>query len=90
MNYYDKRTDVRQVVEAALLKEAKKRYLTDGLQWIANERIAMVDAANLWQARNGIGQPVNLDMVEAVESRACGHVDYVQKMALYVSELVLP
>lgn len=72
---------------AALVAEMGKRNNCPGLEWIDNEREAIVDSAHAWALPRFLHY-VTVDEVEAVESLACGHVDYAQKFALYVAELI--
>lgn len=74
-------------IEAALVAEAAHREERTVDEWIAAERHAVAVEANKWAAAHG-GATVTVADVEAVESRACGHIDYGRKLALYVAELV--
>lgn len=83
------RRGLHAVVLAALTTEMDKRPHDATLDWIANERHAMVEAANRWTERFDMGAPITVEQVEAIEHRAVGYCDYASKMALYVAELAL-
>ena len=72
----------------AFQESARQRDGAIGLEWIEKERAAVAVAANVWAAANGITRQVTLDEVEACEQRAVGHIDYADKLAYGVAELV--
>lgn len=76
-------------IHQALVAEMAHRANDPGLGWIARERQAVADAATVWAAAHGIDRIVTVDDVERVAVSAVGHVDYGQKLSLYVAELVL-
>jgi hypothetical protein len=73
----------RRYILDALLTAAEHR--EDG--WVERERRAVALAASEWAVIHGQEQ-VTVDEVEQVEGLAVGHVDYAEKLALYVTELV--
>lgn len=79
--------DCRDYVLDALRAEQLKRKSSD--DWIANERTALAVAANEWAEAHGVGRRITVEDVERIESNAMGHVDYSQKIALYVAEFIM-
>jgi hypothetical protein len=57
------------------------------LGWVIYERNIMHDAVNRMRARYG-KPPVARDEIAWVETRACGHIDYVAKYAYGAADLV--
>lgn len=55
--------------------------------WIENERVALLTTANRVAMLAG-RPPLTLAEIERIEPLAIGHVDYFQKMCLYVAKLV--
>ena len=60
-----------------------------GVDWITNERLAVVVAANEWAQANGYERRVTVADVERIEGNAIGHTDYASKLALYVAEFII-
>lgn len=58
------------------------------LEWVAKERIAMLNAVNDIRAERGVSL-LRLDDIARVEQMASGHSDYTKKFALYCAELAL-
>jgi hypothetical protein len=85
MSRHDSLIRCRDMVRDALLAEAKHRNKHD--DWVDRERLAVAIAANNYAQANGL-RYVTTPEVEEVESLAVGHVDYADKLAFYVSELV--
>lgn len=83
----DRRACHRALLDA-LRDEMAHRHRSTGLEWVDRERWAITLAAQQWaEARSGLRR-VDVDDVERIEHRACGHVDYASKLALYVMELI--
>lgn len=57
------------------------------LGWVLHEREQMLLAVNTLRAASG-KEPVSIEDLLAVESRACGHVDYTTKFAIGCADLV--
>lgn len=74
----------RDGVLAALVEAARDR--RDG--WAEHERDAMVIAANYYALSNPGLTTITADDIERIEGLAVGHVDYADKIALYVAEMV--
>lgn len=85
---WDERDACRRRLYDALVAEMEHRPRCAGLEWINNERQAIVDAANRWASSHTNCATVTVDAVETIEHRACGHVDYASKLAMYVTDLV--
>lgn len=81
------RNNCRDYVLDALRAEQLKRKLND--LWIADERMALAVAANEWAAAHGVARRITVEDVERIEVTALGHVDYSQKIALYVAEFIM-
>jgi hypothetical protein len=56
--------------------------------WVLFERDVMRAAVDVERAARGLS-PVEPDRVTRAERLACGHVDYVEKYALYCAEMAL-
>ncbi len=56
--------------------------------WVLFERDAMRAAVDAERAARGL-PPVEPDRIIRVERLACGHVDYMEKYALYCAEMAL-
>lgn len=77
----------RDHVLAALRDEMSRRPDAADLGWIDRERQVVADAATAWAATN-YARSVTAADVERIEGGAVGHVDYAEKLAWYVAELV--
>lgn len=75
----------RDTVREALVLEALNRRTDDA--WVERERLVMAFAANTYADAYGLSH-VTVDDIERIEVLAVGHVDYSDKIALYVAELV--
>jgi hypothetical protein len=84
---HDEMRNCRERVLIGLARAMEDRNTFTGLEWIGRERRAITEAANAWATAHGL-PTITVDQVEAVEHMAVGHVDYAEKLALYVSELV--
>ena len=67
-----------------------RRDETQGMEWIDNERVALAVAANQWAQAHGLDRRVTVVSVLTIEGRAVGHIDYAEKIALYVAEILYP
>ena len=70
----------------ALRKAMNDRPLFADTEWIEHERQAITEAANVWALAHGL-PTITVGQVEAIEHFAVGHIDYAEKLALYVAEL---
>lgn len=86
-------TDMRELKDVlnAAIEERWKRQdflpVSGELGWVRYERLAMIDAVNRIRARYG-RPPAERAAVEAAETRANGHVDYVSKFAMGAADVV--
>jgi hypothetical protein len=82
---FDDRKRCRQKVLDALIKAAAVR--NEG--WVEHEREVMAEAANAFALAHGY-HTITVEDIERIEHNAMGHCDYGSKIALYISELVVP
>lgn len=80
---HDKMMSCMQFILKAHAAIAEDRSADD---WIEQERECVATAANIWAMSNGMTPGVSLEAVERCEIPALGHIDYMRKLALYVSE----
>jgi hypothetical protein len=78
--------NLRRRCLVALRKAMDDRRSFAGTEWIEHEREAITEAANVWALAHGL-PTVTVGQVEAIEHLAVGHVDYAEKLALYVAEM---
>jgi len=71
----------------AFMEEAKNRSFFSVDEWIANERIAVLKAANKYCVENNLKQ-VTVEEVMKAENNAYGHSDYAAKFAIGVAEII--
>lgn len=77
---------------AALSTATAERHLRSGwvdgdLEWVHHERSVMHDKTNAILARAGM-PPASEEQIRSAESRAMGHVDYVQKFAMGCTDII--
>lgn len=84
---HDKMMGCMKFVHDRLVKESYNRQSNDN--WVEDELMVVVDSANLWAQRHGISRRISEDVARRLEKSALGHVDYMTKWALYVSEWML-
>lgn len=77
----------RTLATAASERDQRNTFENGELEWVLYERRTMHDAVNRLRARYG-KPPVTEDAIRQVESRAVGHIDYMQKFALGALGLV--
>lgn len=82
---HDKMMDCMKFILKAHAAIAEDRSADD---WIEQERECVATAANIWAMGNGMKPGVTLADVECCEVSAIGHIDYMRKLALYVSEFL--
>lgn len=82
------KVEAMEEIHIALVKEAKKRSGRSFEEWSRAEADVVWQSACSIARRNGLASPV-LSEVVRVERLACGHVDYGQKWALYVAEIMV-
>lgn len=83
----DELRNCRERCLIALARAMDDRNTFKGLEWIGHERRAITEAANAWATAHGL-PTITVEQVQAAEHMAVGHIDYAEKLALYVSELV--
>jgi hypothetical protein len=80
--------ELRDVLTAATkVRHLRPNYIDGDLEWVSYERSVMHDATNAIRARYR-KPPVGGDEILSAETRACGHIDYVQKYAIGCADLV--
>jgi hypothetical protein len=80
--------ELKAVLTAATrVRHLREEFVAGELGWVRHERNIMHDATNAIRARYG-RPPVTREQIEAVESRAGGHIDYVSKYAIGCADLV--
>ena len=75
-------------IHGALVGAMAGRTFRD-LKWIDYEREAVAVAANEWAGAHGVERRVTVADVERIEGMAVGHIDYAQKLPLYIAEYLL-
>lgn len=56
--------------------------------WIERERLTLAIAAHQWGTAHGLAKAITVAEVERLEQPAVGHVDYAEKVCLYVAEFM--
>jgi predicted Ser/Thr protein kinase len=79
--------ECRQFVLSALAAKMERR--SHDPDWVDNERLTVVIAANNWAETHGYDRTITVADIERIESNAVGHVDYATKLALYVAEFII-
>lgn len=76
------------LLDAAAERDQRDHFdiATGELGWVLHERNVMLDATNRLRASRGL-LPVDEGSILPIETRATGHIDYVQKFAIGCAEL---
>ncbi len=71
-----------------LQSQTDRRHEYDGMEWAEAELAHVTTQANRWSVWNEAPNLVTIADVRRVDQQAVGHVDWAQKLCLYVAELV--
>ena len=85
---FDAIRECRSYILSALIETMEERS-KPGVDWVANERLAVAVAANEWAEAHGHERRITVADIERIEGNAIGHIDYASKLALYVAEFII-
>jgi hypothetical protein len=86
MTSYAELDSCREFLLRNLRTEMLRRPERKDTTWIETERAAVAIAANQWGNAHGLSRTVTIQDVERLETSAVGHVNYAEKLCLYVCE----